>query len=334
MDYKDQIDIASSDQGSKVIYCSDEFFADSSRMLQANDPVWIEGKYDENGKWMDGWESRRRRDGKNDFCFIRLGSTSIINNFNIDTTHFTGNFAPGISILGCYVPGGTTDDRVVDGSAVSEWFDLLTQENLEGDSHNLFSCKSTQPLTHLKITLYPDGGIARFRAYGNTYSEDNKYQMTGTNVISKQSGARAVFANDEHFGCLSNVLEEHDPLSMADGWETRRRRKPGNDWGIIALSSPAKVHEIVIDTSFFKGNFPDTFSISSTNMTDTDDNTLIEKSKTWDLLIERKKLGMNQIHVFNKTNLLHNDSITHIRIDIFPDGGIARLKLIGNFLES
>jgi len=334
MDYKDQIDIASSDQGSKVIYCSDEFFADSSRMLQANDPVWIEGKYDENGKWMDGWESRRRRDGKNDFCFIRLGSPSIINNFNIDTTHFTGNFAPGISILGCYVPGGTTDDRVVDGSAVSEWFDLLAQENLEGDSHNLFSCKSTQPLTHLKITLYPDGGIARFRAYGNTYSEDNKYQMTGTNVISKQSGARAVFANDEHFGCLSNVLEEHDPLSMADGWETRRRRKPGNDWGIIALSSPAKVHEIVIDTSFFKGNFPDTFSISSTNMTDTDDNTLIEKSKTWDLLIERKKLGMNQIHVFNKTNLLHNDSITHIRIDIFPDGGIARLKLIGNFLES
>tara|TARA_B100000959_G_scaffold18953_1_gene18376 strand:+ start:24 stop:1028 length:1005 start_codon:yes stop_codon:yes gene_type:complete len=334
MDYKDQIDIASSDQGSKVIYCSDEFFADSSRMLQANDPVWIEGKYDENGKWMDGWESRRRRDGKNDFCFIRLGSPSIINNFNIDTTHFTGNFAPGISILGCYVPGGTTDDRVVDGSAVSEWFDLLAQENLEGDSHNLFSCKSTQPLTHLKITLYPDGGIARFRAYGNTYFEDNKYQMTGTNVISKQSGARAVFANDEHFGCLSNVLEEHDPLSMADGWETRRRRKPGNDWGIIALSRPAKVHEIVIDTSFFKGNFPDTFSISSTNMTDTDDNTLIEKSKTWDLLIERKKLGMNQIHVFNKTNLLHNDSITHIRIDIFPDGGIARLKLIGNFLES
>ena len=114
MDYKDQIDIASSDHGCKVIYCSDEFFADSGRMLQASDPQWIEGKYDKNGKWMDGWESRRRRDGKNDFCFIRLGSTSIINNFNIDTTHFTGNFAPGISILGCCVPGGTTDDRVVE----------------------------------------------------------------------------------------------------------------------------------------------------------------------------------------------------------------------------
>ena len=332
MDYKDKIDVACSNLGSKVIYCSDEFFADSGRMLQASEPKWIEGKYDDNGKWMDGWESRRRRDDKNDFCFIRLGSTSIINNFNIDTSHFTGNFAPAISILGCYVPGGTTDDRVVDGSAVSEWFDLLSQESLEGDCHNLFSCKSTQPLTHLKITLYPDGGIARFRAYGNAWSDDTKYQITGTNVISKKSGARAVFANDEHFGCLSNVLEEHNPLSMADGWETRRRRKPGNDWGIIALSSPAKVNEIVIDTSFFKGNFPDTFSISSTNITDTDDNTLIEKSNTWDKIIERKKLGMNKIHIFKKEDLLHEQEITHVRIDIFPDGGIARLKLIGVFI--
>ena len=333
MDYKEQINITSSDFGSKVIYCSDEFFADSGRMLQASEPLWIEGKYDENGKWMDGWESRRRRDGKNDFCFIRLGSPSIINNFNIDTSHFTGNFAPAISILGCSVPGGTTDDRVVDGSAVSEWFDLLDQEKLEGDSHNLFSCKTNQPITHLKITLYPDGGIARLRAYGQAWADETKYEITGTNVISKESGARALFANDEHFGCLSNILEEHTPLSMADGWETRRRRKPGNDWGVIVLSKPAKVHEIIVDTSFFKGNFPDTFSISSANILNADVDTLIEDSKTWSKIIDRKKLEMNQIHVFKKSELLHQDPITHIRIDIFPDGGIARLKLIGNFIN-
>ena len=333
MDYKDKIDVACSDLGSKVIYCSDEFFADSGRMLQASEPLWIEGKYDENGKWMDGWESRRRRDGKNDFCFIRLGSPSIINNFNIDTSHFTGNFAPAISILGCSVPGGTTDDRVVDGSAVSKWFDLLDQEKLEGDSHNLFSCKTNQPITHLKITLYPDGGIARLRAYGQAWADETKYQITGTNVISKESGARALFANDEHFGCLSNILEEHTPLSMADGWETRRRRDPGNDWGVIVLSQPAKVHEIIVDTSFFKGNFPDTFSISSANISNPDVDTLIEDSKTWSKIIDRKKLEMNQIHVFKKSELLHQDPITHIRIDIFPDGGIARLKLIGYFIN-
>ena len=252
MESENQIDVASASFGTKVVYCSDEFFADSGRMLQSSEPVWIEDKYDINGKWMDGWESRRRRDGKNDFCFIRLGAESIINSFNIDTTHFTGNFAPGISVQGCSVPGGTTDDLVVDGTAVSEWFDLVTKESLEGDSKNLFNSASSKPITHLKITLLPDGGIARFRAYGEIWVDEKKYEINGTNVISKESGAKAIFANDEHFGSLSNVLEKHEPLSMADGWETRRRRKPGNDWGIIALSKPATAEEVLLILNFLK----------------------------------------------------------------------------------
>ena len=120
---------------------------------------------------------------------------------------------------------------------------------------------------------------------------------------------------------------------MADGWETRRRREPGNDWGIVALAKPATVDEIVIDTKFFKGNYPDTFTICTTCIDEPDDKTLIEQSNSWDQLISRKKLQMNQIHVFKKSELLHQDPITHIRIDIFPDGGIARLKLIGNFIN-
>ncbi len=325
------IDVACSDTGTKVIYCSDEFFADSSRMLQPNEPVWIEGKYDENGKWMDGWESRRRRDGKDDFCFIRLGSKSSIKSFNVDTSHFTGNFAPGISIHGCSVPGGTTDDRVVDGTAVSEWFELLSKNDLKGDSHNKFECNEKNPITHLKITLHPDGGIARLRAYGEAWTEIRDSSFDGTNVLSKESGARAIFANDEHFGCLSNILERHEPLSMADGWETRRRRVPGNDWGVLALAKPALVDEIIVDTKFFKGNFPDTISISTANIYDDKESSIIKSSSSWKKLLERKKLGMDQIHVFKKSEILHNEPFTHVRIDIYPDGGIARLKLIGKF---
>jgi allantoicase len=119
---------------------------------------------------------------------------------------------------------------------------------------------------------------------------------------------------------------------MADGWETRRRRKPGNDWGIIALSKPATAEEIVVDTKFFKGNFPDTFSISTSNSPGVDDKTLKENSKTWNKLIEGKKLRINQMHVFKGSDILHNDAFTHIRIDIYPDGGIARLKLFGKFI--
>ena len=140
MEYKGLIDVACSDTGTKVIYCSDEFFADSSRMLQSNDPVWIDGNMMTmaNG-WTDGRAEEEEME-RDDFCFIRLGKKASINSFNIDTTHFTGNFAPGISIQGCSVPGGTTDDLVVDSSAVSEWFDLLGKKEIKGDSHNRFEC--------------------------------------------------------------------------------------------------------------------------------------------------------------------------------------------------
>ena len=332
MDFKGLIDVACSDTGTKVVYCSDEFFADSSRMLQSNDPVWIDGKYDDNGKWMDGWESRRRRDGKDDFCFIRLGKKASIQCFDIDTTHFTGNFAPGISIQGCSVPGGTTDDLVVDSSAVSEWFNLLDRKEIKGDSHNRFECNSKKPITHLKITIHPDGGIARFRAYGDFWEEDRDSSFEGVNVLSKESGARAIYANDEHFGCLSNILEKHEPLSMADGWETRRRREPGNDWGVLALSKAAQVEKIIVDTKHFKGNFPHLFSLSTVSIPDMEDSIALEDSQSWRKLLEKQKLGMNQIHTFEKKDILHNEPFTHVRIDIYPDGGIARLKFIGKFI--
>ena len=332
MEYDSLINVASSDNGTKVIYCSDEFFADSSRMLLSSEPVWIEDKYVDTGKWMDGWESRRRRDGKDDFCFIRLGKKASIKSFNIDTTHFTGNFAPGISIQGCSVPGGTTDDLVVDSTAVSEWFDLLGKKEIKGDSHNIFECAESQPLTHLRITLHPDGGIARLRAYGEFWEEERDSNFDGINVLSKESGARAIYANDEHFGCLSNILEKHEPLSMADGWETRRRREPGNDWGVLALSKPAQVEKIIVDTNFFKGNFPHTFSLSTAYIVNEEDSSIIESSQSWTKLLERQKLGMNQIHTFDKKDIIHNETFTHVRIDIYPDGGIARLKFIGKFV--
>ena len=329
MDYKGLIDVTCSDTGTKVIYCSDEFFADSSRMLQPNDPVWIDGKYDDNGKWMDGWESRRRRDGKDDFCFIRLGKKASIKSFNIDTTHFTGNFAPGISIQGCSVPGGTTDDLVVDSTAVSEWFDLLGKTEIKGDSHNRFECASNNPFTHLKITLHPDGGIARLRAYGEFWEEERNSSFDGINVLSKESGARAIYANDEHFGCLSNILEKHEPLSMADGWETRRRRDKGFDWLILSSIKGKKIDKIEISTHYFKGNFPSHCSIQAAYISNKKSSTSIVKSSTnWKFLLNKVNLSANRTHIFNN-KLMKDNKINFIKINIFPDGGISRIRVFG-----
>jgi allantoicase len=333
MKFETRINVACADLGSQVIHCSDEFFAASNRMLQSGDPVWIEDKFDDHGKWMDGWETRRRRDGKNDYCFIKLGQKSTINDFDVDTSNFTGNYTPGVSILGGCFANDLSDEEIV-AQSNNSWFDLLKHHDLNGDAHNVFPSVSSEEITHLKITMYPDGGIARFRAYGNICFDDKFYDMEKTNVIAAKTGAKAIYANDEHFGKLQNILAEHTPLNMADGWETRRRREPGNDWGVIALARPAIISGVVVDTKFFKGNFPDTFSICAGNTNAASNNALITQSMFWPELIGKQKLEMDQEHEFTQTDIKHQNPITHIRINIFPDGGISRLKLLGSFVKS
>ncbi len=333
MEFENQINLASSDLGTKVIFSSDEFFADAERMLKPSEPVFIEGKFDDHGKWMDGWETRRRRDGKNDYCFIQLGQRSVINGFNINTRHFTGNYPPGISILGCCINEDMSEKNIADSVDNNLWFDLLEMSNLEGDSNNIFTSISQKEVTHLKVSIYPDGGIARLRVYGSICFDEELYDTNNINVIAANSGARAVYANDEHFGNLQNILAEHEPLNMGDGWETRRRRKPGNDWGIIELPRPAIISGVVLDTKFFKGNYPDRFSITADCISGVEDSELINKSNGWSELTKQQKLEMNKEHIFGEDCIEHQNPVSHIRVDIYPDGGIARLKLIGKFVR-
>ena len=333
MELEAQINVASADLGSKVIFCSDEFFAPAERMLQCSEPLWIEGKFDDHGKWMDGWETRRRRDGKNDYCFIKLGQKAVINGFNINTSHFTGNYTPGVSIMGGCFASDLSESDIVNNTDNGVWFDLLKVQKLDGDSDNIFSSTDQQEVTHLKLTMYPDGGIARFHAFGSICFDDSLYDVQQTNVAAASAGARAIYANDEHFGKLQNILAEHAPLNMADGWETRRRREPGNDWGLIELPRPAIISSIMIDTKFFKGNYPDSFSICASCIEEPTDNTLKVQSMFWSELIGRQKLSMDQENMFTLDDIKHQEPITHIRINIFPDGGISRLKLLGTFVK-
>jgi allantoicase len=331
MEFDSKINVASSALGTRVIFSSDEFFAAAERMLEPSNPVFIDGKFDNHGKWMDGWETRRRRDGKNDYCFIKLGQRSIIDGFNVNTKHFTGNFPPGISILGACFSSDISDNDVVECSEGGVWFDLIPLNDLEGDSENFFTSVYQKEVTHLRVTIYPDGGIARLRAYGSICFDEDLYGVKGVNVISANTGSRAIYANDEHFGSLQNILSESVPLNMADGWETRRRRDPGNDWGVIELPRPATISGIIVDTKFFKGNYPDSFSICAAHLLGATDDEIVSQSKDWLELVTLQKLQMDQEHVYSEDFIEHQNSITHIRINIYPDGGIARLKLIGTY---
>ncbi len=325
------INVASFELGSKVIFTTDEFFASADRMLQESEAVFKE-EFDENGHWMDGWETRRRRNGGNDYCIIKLGTMSKINSFLVDTSFFRGNYPLAISIK-AYNAKDMKDEEFLEKYESLESFELLAQSDLQGDNKHTFDSSFKSEVTHLKVDIFPDGGIARFKAFGEICFDEKLYKEENINVISMRNGARDVYTNNEFYGALKNILKDEDALNMGDGWETRRRREPGFDWGIIELAKPAIIDNIMIDTKFFKGNFADSFSICTAYLENTTDNSVITQSMFWEELISKQKLTMDNKHYFDETFLLHKKPITHIRINIFPDGGVSRLKLFGKFIR-
>lgn len=310
--------------GTRVVYATDDFFAAKERLIDPADPVFIADKYDDHGKWMDGWESRRKRTPGHDYCVIRLGVPGVIHGFDIDTSHFTGNFPPAASVDAC-----VSDDDIPEESA---WRSLLSQTGLAGDSHQFVSIDSGDAVTHLRLNIFPDGGIARLRIYGevtpdwSTVDEDDVIDL-----FALKNGGRAITCNDEHFGSMHNLNLSGRGVNMGDGWETARRRRPGNDWVIVALGHPGTIEEVEIDTAHFKGNYPDRVKLCATFLEDHHD--LRSASIDWPELLPESKLQMDWQHRFADT-LNDVGVVSHVRMNIYPDGGISRLRLFGKIARS
>ena len=308
--------------GANIVSCSDEFFAEAARMLQSAPAQFIEGKYDDNGKWMDGWETRRKRESGYDWCIVRLGVTGIVSGFDIDTSFFTGNYPASASIEGCYAP-----DNQLEGIS---WTALLENSVLSPDQHHFFDC-ATQKVTHIRINIFPDGGIARLRVYGRVVLEqvDTTRQM---DLIGLKNGGRIVAFSDAHFGHPNNLLSPDRGLNMGDGWETKRRRAPGFDWCIIALGQSGFVEKIEVDTAFFKGNFPAFCSIQAAYVENATDAQLIPQSMFWPFLLEQQPLTMDHIHEY-VAEVLQHQKVNYIRVNMIPDGGISRIRLWGKAVK-
>lgn len=313
--------------GTRVTFVTDDWFAEANRMLNPAPPEWKEGVYDDNGKWMDGWESRRKRSAGFDYAIVKLGVPGLIEAIDIDTAFFTGNYPPSASVEGCFLETGEPDETTV-------WTKILQDSSLKGNSHNLFECSVTdQPWTHLKLNIFPDGGVARFRCYGRPYK--NWAQHSGselTDLASVLNGGRAIACSDEHYGTISNLLNPGRGVNMGDGWETARRRTPGYDWAIIALGHPGKIEEVLIDTCHFKGNFPDSCSIQAGYVEGGTDDQLAAQSLYWEELLPSQKLTMDSEHHF-RVQLNQLGRVSHIRLNIFPDGGVSRIRVLGTTEE-
>jgi len=311
------VDLAVARNGGAVEEASDDFFAPKERLILLEEPVSKPGLYTENGKWMDGWESRRRRIPGNDWCIVRLGLPGRIQGVDIDTRHFVGNHPPEASLDATHTRSGEQDNP--------EWTPILARVPLKPDSHNFFDVTGSPACTHVRLNIFPDGGVARLRVFGDVEAD---WSTVGPDEVIELSclsrGGAALECNDEHFGRMMNLLREDHPLNMGDGWETRRRRTPGHDWVIVRLGCAGRLDRIEIDTTHFKGNYPDRFSVDA-SLTRSGAET--DSSPEWVRILNETKLEPDRQHVF--AELLQRGPFTHARLNIYPDGGVARLRVFG-----
>ena len=315
------VNLADPRLGAAAIFATDEFFAPKERLLDPAPAQFIPGKYDDHGKWMDGWESRRKRVEGHDHCLVRLALPGIVKGVDIDTSHFTGNYPPAASIDACLTPGDPTDKTA--------WTEILPSTGLAGNAHHLLAVASDGVWSHVRLNIYPDGGVARLRVYGRVHRDWSKADKTKPiDLAAALNGGRAVGCSDQHYGSPFAMLLPGRGETMGDGWETARRRRPGNEWAVLQLGHPGRIARVEVDTHLFKGNYPDRCSIQVGYLTGGTDRSAVTQSMFWPTLLPEQTLQPDHVHVFER-EVADLGAVTHVRFNSIPDGGVMRLRLIG-----
>ena len=315
------IDLAQSRLGSKIMYKTDEFFAPAKRIINPWPPVFKEGVFDKHGKWMDGWETRRKRTKGNDYLILKLGKPGKIHKVDIDTSYFNGNQPNKVSLDACFSKKKLPIKN-------TKWINILKKKSTKPNSQHLFNIKNKNIFTHVKLNIFPDGGVARIRIYGEMLTS-KKFGKKTINLTSVLNGATPIACNNEHFGRAENILAPGIGKNMGDGWETRRSRGKNFDWLILKCATAGKINKIQIDTHHFKGNYPNKCSLQADLITKKiSTKNIVRNSKNWSFLLNKVKLYAHKKHNF-KNKLMKNKEINYIKINIYPDGGISRIRAFG-----
>src|SRR5262249_19356692 len=250
----DKVDLASERLGGVVVSANDEFFAPKENLLKLERPIFIPDKYTDRGKWMDGWETRRKRVPGHDHCVIKLGLAGVIHGIDVGTAFFRGNYPDG-----CSIDGGIAGAEGAGGAI--EWHEILPRAPLLGDTRNLFPISDRRRFTHIRLHIYPDGGVARLRVHGDVVPDWRAAPGDLGDLAALANGALVLASSAKFFGSHQNLIMPGRGRDMGDGWETRRRRGPGYDWLILRLAARGAIGEVEVDTHHFKGNYPDRFSL-------------------------------------------------------------------------
>ncbi len=322
------IDLASERNGGKALIASDEFFAGKENLLKEGRGIFIPDKFTENGKWMDGWESRRKRVPGFDWCIVKLGAEGIIKGVDVDTNHFLGNHPPYTSVEACSIKTETADTEKYLSHKI-KWTEILPKSPLNPGSQNLFPIDNKNIWTHVKLNIFPDGGVARFRVYGEVIRKWKKSNSKETiDLAALLNGGKVLVCNDMFFGSKDNLISPGRSSNMGDGWETKRKRIPGHDWVILKLAAEGEIKKIIVDTNFFKGNYPDRCSIEGIHRPDASDDSITDTNIKWKEILPEVKLKGDFENTFEK-EIKKTGPVTHVRLNIFPDGGVSRLRLFG-----
>jgi allantoicase len=327
VDASSLVDLASERLGGAVLAANDEFFAPKERLILPGPAVFIPDKYTDRGKWMDGWETRRRREPGHDWCVLRLGLPGIVRRVVVDTAHFKGNYPESCSVDVAVVDGHPAPAEIVTKAA---WTTVLDRSLLGGDSENAFDVRETRA-THVRLNIFPDGGVARLRVLGSVLPDWDALKRAGGNVdlAALEHGGLVVACSDMFFGGMQNLILPGPSRGMHDGWETRRRRGPGHDWAVVRLGWPGSIRRIEIDTSHYKGNAPGRCSLDWCRRPPEGDETWT--AWPWQPLLAETPLQPHTRHTFEKD--VARDVAMFVRLNIFPDGGVARLRLFGRITD-
>ena len=321
------VDLASARIGGSAVLANDEFFGEKESLLKPGRGIFIADKYTDRGKWMDGWETRRRRTPGHDWCVVRLGLRGIVKHVDIDTNHFLGNHPPFASLDALCVSSGFPNEvAAVEGLS---WTPLLAQSPLNPGAQNLFAITNDQLWTHVRLNIFPDGGVARLRVYGIVvpdWSKVNSGELV--DLAAVENGGVALACSDMFFSSMNNLIMPGRAENMGDGWETKRRRGPGHDWIILKLGSPGTIRKVEVDTNHFKGNYPDMCSIDGCAAPGASTDELGSINTRWSEILPKTKLQADTRHFFER-EVSSINHCTHIRLNIYPDGGVSRLRVWG-----
>ena len=338
--------------GASILSCSDAYFADAANLLTPTPAVRKPGVYVHTGAWYDGWETRRHNQKPFDWVVIKLGCVGVIEAVEVDTAHFSGNEAPAAGMDGCYLSGDAQGPSGVEEDGFSGWEEVLPPQPCgpsQRQAWKLTGVVTGKSYTHLRLKMYPDGGIARLRVYGSVVppalanSNLNATERPLEDLASALNGGVAITCSDQHFGVKSNLLLPGRGKDMGDGWETARSRAKGHtDWVICRMGLKGRsIEKIVVDTKDFRGNFPRAVQIEGIAQDiakaalSTEDEPKADSPQWLPLLKKEKPCTADTEHSFESSDLVDNTIIegkvwTHVKLTIIPDGGVKRLRIFGH----